>query len=224
MPRSRRDFDRISGVRDPSLIVIATEGELTEQSYFLSLKDKLDRLDSEGSHRLKLEVLDASVNDETRQKGCSSPSAVLRQMDCYYKEFGLGQYDELCIVIDRDKQTWTEKELANVAKECASKGYFLALSNPSFEIWLLLHFESLTELSEEIKNQVVENKRGYLKQRLREFGINASRLNLNDLWPNTQIAIQRARAMDIEPKDRWPNDIGTRVYLVVEKIKKAFEL
>ncbi len=38
MPRERREFDRRSGVKDPSLIVIACEGEKTEQQYIISFQ------------------------------------------------------------------------------------------------------------------------------------------------------------------------------------------
>ncbi len=40
MVRERRDFNRLSGIRDPSLIVIATEGEQTEQQLFCRTKGK----------------------------------------------------------------------------------------------------------------------------------------------------------------------------------------
>lgn len=45
MPRERREFDRRSGVKDPSLIVIACEGEKTEQDYFNSISELCDELD-----------------------------------------------------------------------------------------------------------------------------------------------------------------------------------
>lgn len=53
MPRERREFDRRSGVKDPSLIVIACEGEKTEQDYFNSISELCDELGS----RLQLKVL-----------------------------------------------------------------------------------------------------------------------------------------------------------------------
>lgn len=225
MPRLRRNFDRVSGIKDPSLIVIATEGELTEQDYFNSIKHKLDTNENSQSQRLKLEVLDASIDDdEIRKKGSSSPSAVLEQLDYHAKRFGIGEFDELCLVIDRDKQSWTEKELSDVAKQCSSKRFFLALSNPSFEIWLLLHFQELSMLDNQDMKLVEENKKGYLKKYLKKFNVNVEKLDLDVLWPKSDVAIKRAKAMDTEPKDRWPNSIGTRVYVVVEKIKSSFML
>jgi hypothetical protein len=33
-------------------------------------------------------------------------------------------------------------------------------------------------------------------------------------------AVRRAVALDARPADRWPNQLGTRVYRVIEAIKK----
>ncbi|WP_448217621.1 hypothetical protein [Endozoicomonas sp. 2B-B] len=78
MARESRSFTRISGVRDPSLIVIACEGAATEPVYFRGVADKSDALGS----RLKLKVL------PPREANLSAPKYVLQQMNTYKKEFG----------------------------------------------------------------------------------------------------------------------------------------
>ena len=45
--------------------------------------------------------------------------------------------DEGWIVIDRD--AWTETELNNVHREANERGFYVAFSNPCFELWLYLH-------------------------------------------------------------------------------------
>ncbi|MFV2015817.1 MAG: RloB domain-containing protein, partial [Candidatus Heimdallarchaeota archaeon] len=67
MPREKRDFTRISGIRNPSLIVIATEGEKTEQKYFNGVKLKC----KEYSSKIHIEILDP------RAGGLSAPKYVL---------------------------------------------------------------------------------------------------------------------------------------------------
>lgn len=44
MGRERSHFSRISGVKDPSLIVIATEGQKDEQQYFEAVRTKCESL------------------------------------------------------------------------------------------------------------------------------------------------------------------------------------
>ena len=47
MPGESRPFTRITGVRDPSLIVIACEGAATEPAYFRGVADRCHFLPSE---------------------------------------------------------------------------------------------------------------------------------------------------------------------------------
>ena len=214
MPRQRKSFDRISGIKEPSLIVVAAEGEAAEQRYFLGIVDKLE----EQGTQLKLLVL------PPREGGHSAPKHVLKQLSDYETNFGLGEDDDLCLVIDRDRQSWTEEQIAWVAQECANKQYLLALSNPCFELWLLLHHVDVNSLSEKQKQEIYENKNDHLKKEVSRVkgGYKSSRLKLEDFWDFTDIAIARAKALDTEPQYRWPNTVGTRVYLIIEKIKQVF--
>ena len=215
MPREKRDYVRISGIRNPSLIVIATEGEKTEQQYFEGVQGKCKEVAS----KIKLKILDP------REGGNSAPKHVLDQLNQYKKEFGLNVHDELCMVIDRDKQAWTVAELSKVAKQCAQKQYLLALSNPCFEIWLILHLKDLDTYSDDEKEKLFENKNQYLKNELRDLlaGFNSSKLKFDDFWPHISIAIQRAEVLDTVPQDRWPNGLGSRVYLLMKKIMLTIE-
>lgn len=210
MPREKRDFTRISGVRNPSLIVIATEGKNTEQQYFNGVKDKC----KECSSRIHIEIL------PPRENGLSAPKYVLHQLNYYKKEYGINSNDELCVIIDRDKQSWTEAEISATAKECSNKQYLLALSNPCFEVWLLLHLKDIESYTELEKSQLFENKNSYLKTEIRNIlgEFNPSNINIDNFWFGVDNAIQRAEKLDIKPNNRWPNSFGTRVYLVMKKL------
>jgi hypothetical protein len=201
MPREARNFTRISGTKDPSLIIIAMEGARTEQDYFAGVNDKCE----ENQSRLKFKLLPPRVNT------VSAPKYVLAQMDEYKKEFGINKDDELCLVIDRDRQSWGEAALADIAQQCDAKQYLLALSNPCFELWLILHHLDVANSDQEIKSNLLDNRNQYSKQKLRELlgGYNPSNLQIDDFWADTAIAIERAKNLDIEPKNRWPNDLGT---------------
>jgi len=217
MARERRDFNRISGIRDPSLIVIATEGEKTERQYFEGLQNKCE----EAASRIKFKILDPSE----RGAGKSAAKYVLGQLDQYKKEFNLKPYDELCMVIDRDKQSLKEPELSKIAKQCDQKKYLLALSNPAFELWLILHLKGLNSYSATEKVKLLENKDKYLKKELKQLllGFNPSKLNFDDFWGYIHLAIERAEALDTLPQDRWPNELGSRVYVLMKKIMLTIE-
>ncbi len=49
-------------------------------------------------------------------------------------------------------------------------------------------------------------------------GYNKANPRFYDYYPQVPYATGRARELDKQPEDRWPNYLGTRVYLLVEKI------
>lgn len=220
MPRVPGKFDRNSGIRDPSKIVIATEGESTEQKYFLSIKNKIDDNDDVINSPLELTILHPIEEDDDRKQGQSNPKAVLEQIKHYAKKHKIDKNDEFCVVVDRDR--WEVGEISGVSTECAQKqNYFFALSNPSFEIWLLLHFENIADFND--GNKDIDGK--FLKKRLsKNHAVNIKNLQLDQLWSYTDIAIQRAKSIPLNPKERWHSGIGTQVHIVVEKIKKTSNL
>ncbi len=147
-------------------------------------------------------------------------------MDNYRKEFGINSYDELCLVIDRDKQSWSEGHISDIARHCSAKKYLLAVSNPSFELWLLLHHLDISSATERDKELVLENKRGYMKRKIREVigSYNPARIDIHDFWEITNIAIERARNLDTNPEERWPNSIGSRIYILLNKILDSIKV
>ena len=100
------------------------------------------------------------------------------------------------------------------------------LPNPCFELWLLLHIEDATSLIPEEQMLWMENRRKsknadpYLKVRLRQKigSYHESSYDTLALIAHVEDAIERARALDKNPADRWPQTLGTRVYLLAESI------
>ena len=117
--------------------------------------------------------------------------------------------------------------LSRVATECSQEvAMHMALSNPCFELWLLLHIEDATSLTPEEQMLWMENRRRsknadpYLKVRLRQQmgSYHESSYDALSLIVHVEDAIERARALDNSPADRWPQTLGTRVYLLAESI------
>ena len=155
----------------------------------------------------------------------SSPEHVLKQLNDYKEQYALEADDELWLVIDKDR--WTEAMLSRVATECTQDEYMhMALSNPCIELWLLLHLVDVTSLSPEEQQQWLENHRKtknadpYLKVRLRqEMGsYHEAAYDAQMLIAHVEEAIERAKALDKNPADRWPQPLGTRVYLLAESV------
>ena len=215
--RSRNSLirERHEAFRDARLIVIASEGKDTERIYFKALAKEYT------NPRVHVHILERSESEQNN----SSPEHVLKQLNNYKEQYALEADDELWLVVDKDR--WTEAMLSRVATECAQDDYMhMALSNPCIEFWLLLHLVDVLLLTHEEQLQWLENRRKsrnadpYLKVRLRqEMGsYHESAYDAQMLIANVETAIEQARALDKNPADRWPQTLGTRVYLLAESV------
>jgi len=71
-------------------------------------------------------------------------------------EFNFKSPDELWMIIDRDE--WTN--IDEISTLCKNEGnFYLALSNPCFEFWVLLHVKDISEYDEEALKAIFENKK-----------------------------------------------------------------
>lgn len=207
--------ERHEAFRDARLIVIASEGKDTELIYFKALAKEY------ANPRVHVHILERSEDEQNN----SSPEHVLKQLNDYKGQYELEADDELWLVVDKDR--WTDAMLSHVAAECSREvSMHMALSNPCFELWLLLHLEDASLLSPEEQKLWTENRRKsksadpYLKVRLRQKmgSYHESAYDAPSLIAHVESAIERARALDRNPSDRWPQTLGTRVYLLVESV------
>ncbi len=210
--RQRKNFERLEGIKSARLIVIAAEGRQTENIYFEAMKATLCASD------VQVEVLHRDTND-------SSPENVLNQIIDFKAEYNIEDDDQLWVVVDKDK--WTKKMISEVAQYCTQDEHlYFALSNPCFELWLLLHVDDVSQYDAEQLRLLQENRRvtrrtdTWLKHKLREkLGeYSESKYDAYYLLQTIDVAIERAKILDVKPADRWPQTIGTRVYLLAESI------
>ncbi len=207
--------ERHLAFRDARLIVIASEGKDTERIYFMALAKEYT------NPRVHVHIL----NRNEQELNNSSPEHVLKQLNDYKSQYELEADDELWLVVDKDR--WTDAMLSRVAKECTQDEFMhMALSNPCFELWLLLHLEDATVLTPEEQRLWMENRRKsknadpYLKVRLRKDmgAYHESSYDAQMLITHVNEAIERARLLDKDSTDRWPQALGTRVYLLAESV------
>lgn len=191
---------RHRGNRDARLFVIATEGRRTEPDYLAALK--LDGIIH--PTRVVVEVVGAGTDD-------SAPEQVLRRLDAAVVRYGLQAGDERWLLLDVDR--WGERKLADVVRQAGQKGYGVAVSNPCFEVWLLLHFAETapaTERCAEIAAALRSQRSGYSKS-----GVSAGWCTREDVLA----AITRARTTDPQPSGRWPAPpSGTHAYKLFERL------
>lgn len=202
---------RSGSVRDARIIAIALEGEQTgeEFRYFSCIRER-----SSNNRRFIIELL--PTPSDTHQ---SSPDAVIRRLDAYATATALEpEIDILWLVFDVD--TWPAAMLGDVAQSAAQKRYRLGVSNPCFELWLLLHFDAVDlEPSRWPENP---RKRSHeTKQRLSRHRQEHGPL---DTFPTAwhQAMLRAEQLAHATPRgQRWPSFPGTHVHLILRNLQTA---
>ncbi|MFA5877539.1 MAG: RloB family protein [Candidatus Paceibacterota bacterium] len=191
---NRRRFSRPLGKRGyRKLVIISSEGAITEPGYF-------------GIFNTTRSVIKVKC---VKKKNASSPREVLARLDKYLRQNGLRNTDEAWLVVDKDK--WNDGQL-NLLYDWSQlkENYGLAVSNPKFEYWLLLHFEDGSGVSS--ARECSTRLRRYLHDY--DKVLDPRRFTREMI----QDAIMRARSRDIPPCDDWPRNTGTTVYRLTEKL------
>jgi hypothetical protein len=203
---------RGGGQRDASLFVIAAEGSVTERQYFEGLREHavID------PRRVRIEVIDAA--DGTP----SAPQHVMSRLDEFRRRHRLNDaLDQLWLVIDTDH--WSApnhlSNLDQVIQQARQKGFHTAVSNPCFEIWLLLHFTGDVSSIDVSKEPRGAGRRCIEILRKVCGSYDKSNLQVERYTRESVVAaIDRARALDIAPGDRWPQAVGTHVYRLAHEL------
>lgn len=224
MPRERQELVRASRFRDAEkLFILSFEGTETEPRYFEGLRSSACFNDCG-----LLEIV-SRVRPKADRKG-SNPINVKRLLKVAKTDYDFRKTDEFWLIVDRDD--WAEQhhiDFGQLVAECKAEGnFFMAMSNPCFDFWLLLHLRDFTNLPEDIKSQIYQNKRISNKKHfidtVIEEAINdgrgySKRIKAEIFLPGIYDAIARAKELN-NPDEDYPSSFGSDVFKLVEKLVK----
>ncbi len=236
---NRRETPLKRTVRPTSnkIIFISCEGQVTEEEYFLMISEMFDGVKS----KIRLiSVMEEAVNtpqnmrtqEQKKELSKSMPWQLVKKIDIFKeKEAAIYDFehhpeDEFWIIADVDNHT-NEDNIEKWDKmliDCNDKKYGYAISNPFFEVWLLLHH--LEPIAEDYKYAVTDQheyeKTSHFKDRLRKDahaglvggkGINKEYYDLSKI----RKAIHQAEQLH-NKSEEWPHNLGSTVYLLLNKI------
>ncbi len=189
---------------DDRLIIVACEDRYAPAQYFDLLPNQ----------RIKVKTL-------ATEDGRSNPQAIFDRLTAYKDEFDLHEFDQLWLALDTDH--WAsgnhKKTLANVLKVCQQQGIRVAMSNPCFDLWLLLH---QTDIGQEEALASAADVAQRFREARNEF--NKRRLDPTHYTASSIVeAVKRAMRLDVAPEDWFPEAPCTRIYLIVEQaVEKDF--
>jgi len=113
-------------------------------------------------------------------------------------------------VLDRDQ--WSAEQLDRVFFGCRAPASNLAVSNPKFEYWLLLHFED---------GSGVSGSRACTQRLIRYLpNFKKNYLEIQKVEPGIPDVIHRAEAKDMPACEDWPKTNGSTVYRLVKRLRE----
>ena len=153
MPREAQELVRQGGFKNAEkFFILSFEGTVTEKRYFESL-----RASSLFNDCGLIETIPLS-RKKTAALG-SNPNVVKSLLKAAKDDFNFRSTDEFWLIIDRDQwESIHHIDLSKLVEDCKNEdNFFIAMSNPCFEIWLIFHHTDLTRYSEDELDKIKEN-------------------------------------------------------------------
>ncbi len=130
-------------------------------------------------------------------------------------------YDTICLIIDRDKQSFKSTQYDKVLDICKQHNFELCVTNPCFEFWLLLHFDQVFSINEEelLKNCKVTNKKTYVMKELSKIiPYQKDRFDADSLVMNIDKAIKN-ETFFCEDIEELKNKLGSNIGNLITKMR-----
>lgn len=181
------------------------------------------------------------TSDQVKMLSKVRPKQLVERIDQFKLEkddiyqFSKYQDDEFWIVADVDKN-WSNEiinpddsktyydEWKEAITMCQEKKYGYAVSNPFFEIWLLLHHDisNDTDKSFAVTDAHEYAKTDHFRIRLRELGAPLKEKKhidpLDYSVERVKTAINRAEMLHLDKNDMCPKYFATTVYILLKKV------
>ena len=186
--------------RQCRVVGVLTEGSVTEPEYVqLVSKDNPD---------VRVRVIARGLTpSQLTQRACKE----LRGSERTRRSSGSPDYDEIWCVMDVDEHPDLEVAL----QEAARAGIHVALSNPCFELWLLLHYREQTAVLDRRRAQQETSQLGVIDgKRLTA----AARRELVARYPEARERARALEAMHLRYEQRAEVNPSSQVWRLADRI------
>lgn len=203
-------------IRPRSRYFIACEGRRTEYQYFQGLMQS--SLELGISDLVEMVPLRHGPNTGSNPLNIFEETVqALSFSDHYYAEL-----DHVSIIVDRDQQSFKEFQFDAMLTLCKEAGFNLCITNPCFELWLLMHYSDLSEYDEKV---LLENKKNGSRTQVERYLMdhlggryNKSRLQFRRSFKDrVSQAILHARVFPHNAHE-LKDAVGTGVGALIEKL------
>lgn len=222
---------------------IVAEGP-TEESYFTGVKNNRRELDI-GSD-VHIEVIPKSEGEESLSHPCQLVTAALvcmGRMDEDGNELPKDEWEKkckwdyrkdvdlVCVIFDRDYRR-LEERLDWIYDMCKKHGIYIGISNPNFELWLLMHFPNIHQYDrtllltnpKNLRRQVFTEasaKKKYLEILLSKVAggyTKGSSLKFTHFIGGISLALEQEKLFE-ENEDLLKDTLGCNIGILLKKMK-----
>lgn len=242
-PKAFGYTDKAGTVRPRIRFYCVSEGA-TEESYFYGIRNSNAELGIRND--VYIEVIEKQEGQETLSHPMQLVNACLLQMGCidtdgkpvpedkWEKNCKWDGFDscadQVCVIFDRDYRN-LEKFLDKIFDLCDKYGIKVVMSNPNFELWLLMHFPDIRQYPPEM---LLENKKNLRHQLFEDASVNkkyleilvsknadgyskGKRLGFSRFLPLAGTAINQAKIY-CEDSRKLVSELGTSVGRLIEEM------
>lgn len=191
------------GRQDNKVVLIVCEGEVTEVTYFRSLRNEFAK-------QVNIEVIKGNGND---------PKSILATAKRAY-ESSPTTYEQIFCVFDKDSHPHYQQVIKEIEQLCRNNMPIRAIhSAPCFEYWFLLHFEyTSSQFQRTEKKSAGDNCVKRLKKHIKSY--DKTRLTMKEIFPQLykklDTAIKNAKRLQKDGKEHGFNDPYTNVNELIE--------
>lgn len=132
--------------------------------------------------------------------------------------------DKVCLIFDRDDGSLNTDQYHKLINACQKRNFSIYVSNPCFELWLLMHFDKIFDLdrNELLENRVISNAKRFLEA---ELGSQLGRYKKNNIRferfadkVNNAIKNEESFCEDV---DQLESKLGSNVGLLIKELQNG---
>lgn len=219
-----------------------TEVKLPKKKYFLVVEGQTETQYFYGLHNYKREL---GINDlveiillerEEENKSDSHPlhllNGILKRTGEVYvsDDYEVLEYDreidEIWLIFDRDPGNLSPDQLEDIFQTCNQKSYYMGMTNPCFEFWLLLHLPNIQEYnpSELLKNKRTprRSKKRFIDKELsnRLYGYNKKCLRFIAFKGGIDLAIEQEKLFTQTIPELF-SELGSNIGVMISKMRSG---
>lgn len=223
---NKRSADKVQQIDIKKRYWFVCEGRNTEVSYIRCLNNR--RKDIGINALIEL----CPYKKQGADKGITDPKSLVKYTERLCKDGKFEDFDDMhdkiVVVFDADvfQRDNNTAEFENVRMEGEQKGFLLGISNPCFELFLLLHYPRSYEESIKqdevniLKNDKVSGQKRYVQDVLARYQkTNSKTKAIGNLASNVKVAIEQEKNLNQDNRQCIGN-LTSNIGTIIERIIK----